>query len=1196
MSDFDTPPKKEKSVKHSLFVKCRRICILLILMILIALISVYGYFTNSDYIRNTSIAALEGMTGGNVELVEAKFSQFRQIHLKGVKIKTPAKGEFEENPIFIADEMIIRLDSLKLLRGEFKIDEVVFSNGNLKIWYDRDQEIGNLDLLDFASDPNGTPQYSAIYFRNCMMEYTEIVDDVRGPKVRQELTGKLRPIPNQSVPSYFEFDLKSAQRSTIKNLHLQGKLDLMGQLDSQAHLNFKLEDIDITTLPESWQQPMINHVQYPHGNIDLIWKSNPQDHSLTFSIENGHFQINRFHAMIENFNTQIIYKNNTFDIKMFEGRLKNHCDFYAKGLFDDLSISNIFNYLNDSENIPHPLSLSRFKFDMGTSGLNIPTNQWDFSNPHDTQSKVLTELVKQVLPWGPKRMIEVLTPSGQIDMVMTLQRDIYGPNPVQFNGQVDCHSANFTYAKFPYPLTGVAGKATFNSKEVIVGPLSIEQDDMKLTYDGKWTKLKQRKPDYEMTVNVNNGLLDETLYNALNPMQQSIWDLFNPTNRINAVYYTSRVDGQRSQWDLNVDLLNVDATYTGFKLPMTDIQGHLTITRDHTDIRVDRAKASTGELSIVGDYSYRSMADKNFQCKINYKDMLINETLSNYLPQKHQDFYERVRLNGRSDGIVTVQSKPTSKDRIKMDYDVDIEATYRNGPILYKAFPYPVENATANVKINRNGISINSLKGFHNGGEINLNGFYKNQEDYKIHIEAESIIADQALYGAMGYAGSQLCERLNPRGSFNAILDIERTDTSQQQVITGLIEAVNSGFKFKDLNYTFENVTGVFLIDENKINFQDILSKENNTEIRLNGELKRDFMQLSEMNFNIKNGILHRKLFEAFPQELQAHIDYIKPTGNWNGNVKILYQQDKEQHAQWIVSGDLYFNEVALVNPMPTTELSGSFTGKSTFNAHSDLFTLNGDFLGQTLKIKQRPLENLKSYISYDSRKKELLFSDINGRLCNGNLFGQSKITFTKEGSGYELQIKCRDVELPQFLMMTNSDNKKKKKLQGQIMGNYNISKANSLSPRIGSFKAFVNNAVLGELPIAAQFLHIPNLSWPREGAFNEVTLEGNIHNEKILFNVIFMRGSALSLNGVGEMVGDDNKLDLIFLVGSPHDIPPVPGFTDLLTVIKPALIHLHVSGTFENPIVKTIAFGSFQKLLNYFSGAKLGSTNKNKN
>ena len=75
-----------------------------------------------------------------------------------------------------------------------------------------------------------------------------------------------------------------------------------------------------------------------------------------------------------------------------------------------------------------------------------------------------------------------------------------------------------------------------------------------------------------------------------------------------------------------------------------------------------------------------------------------------------------------------------------------------------------------------------------------------------------------------------------------------------------------------------------------------------------------------------------------------------------------------------------------------------------------------------------------------------------------------------------------------------------------------------------------------------------------------------------------------MSLQGVGQMTEPGHNLDLIFLVGSPHNLPPILGFTDLFTAIKPALLYIRVSGSFEQPKVDTIAFAAFRKLLSRFA------------
>ena len=106
----------------------------------------------------------------------------------------------------------------------------------------------------------------------------------------------------------------------------------------------------------------------------------------------------------------------------------------------------------------------------------------------------------------------------------------------------------------------------------------------------------------------------------------------------------------------------------------------------------------------------------------------------------------------------------------------------------------------------------------------------------------------------------------------------------------------------------------------------------------------------------------------------------------------------------------------------------------------------------------------------------------------------------------------------------------------------------------------------------------------------------GDILGDETPFETIHLRGSALSLTGAGIMKGPffnypkanlsnvsnstressgNGPLELVFVVDAPHYLLNIPVISSFYRAIRPVLVQLRVSGSFDEPIVESVAFPS---------------------
>lgn len=1143
----------------------RRLAALAVLVALILATTAYFHFTSDETISRLSIETLEEMTGGQVKLANARFTHLSEIQIQGMRVHTKATSYSEENPILTSEEILVRIEPVHLLMGKLTIREIIIQQGQFKIWYDRDRGVSNLELLDFG-EPDDEPMFlPAIYFRDCGLEYVEIDQGVRGPKIQQQISGKIRPLKRGS--DHYELLLESGEQSLVNHARMEGLFDVTGQSETRINLSFHLQSADLSSLPAHLSRvSQLYEKTKPDGLVALDWTYHPQaGYNLELVLENGMMRlpISQLNTHLQNVQAKVKLHNDIIEIEHLEGNLEDHCDFYAHG--------SIFGYDE----------MAAMDLTMGTQNLEVPANQWVATAEISEKSAFINRL-NEWMPWGFQRILNSLLPTGKIDFEVQAKRGAGASRPVRYYGSVICHKANLIYEKFPYPLQNIAGRAWFDPNQVVVGPMITKYDDMQVVYEGYWLR-QDDQLNYEMTVDVKNGPLDRRLYQALNPEQQALWDLFLPKNRVNAVYKNYRTANEESRWQLDVDLLDVDAAYQGFAIPMSHIQGTMKMTRDEASINVHSAKALGGDVTLTGTYRYRNQV--GLESDIQFKDAAIDQQFIEYMPPGLQTRYHDLVVEGLCDGEIKIRSQPDADAEKTFSADLDISAQLRNSRVDYLPLKYPLSDVDASIQLANEKVIIHSLAGRHHDSDVTLRAEFLDPNTYNIHVEGQRIVLDDEMERVVSRYEPDLWQTLHPGGRVNLALEITQNPDHFPARITGSVETLDASFRWDKIDYDFEHVAGEILIEPDWVVFEDVSSQTDQARFVLSGRWPRQSPNAAELYCRGKDIAVDDKLLTALPETLRGYLKEIELAGNLAIDVHVSHQATPNEKGPWDIKGWIELKQGQLSVPFKSDAIQVLGNGSLHYEPESELLRIEGSLQEGSALILQRPLVNAQMQIAYTNQDDLLVASDIGGVFCDGQLSGQARLMLGDEGPGYELQLAARQVDIKPLLEADKPQEQRSEKLRGYLMGEYNLSKKDAQSPRKGFFQFYIDKAVLGELPFAATFLYVPNLSWPKEGAFNEIQIHGNVIDQVVRFDSLFLRGSAMSLQGVGEMTEPGHMLDLIFLVGSPHDLPPVPGFTDLFTAIKPALLHLRVKGTFDHPQVDTIAFSSFQNFLRYFSG-----------
>jgi len=1157
------------------------------LVLILVLTSWFWYFSTDERIKRQAITALERVIGGEVEIDKASLDPLFQIRIEGLRIYQPGEQR-EDNLVFSAEEVILKHDPWSILQRQVILHEIVAKDPELQVWYDRDRQKTNLEfLLQNRQAGTSLGRLPVIYLRESVIEYFEFIDGESTVRLSQNLDGQLFPDADLQAETY-RFRLSNPGQGVMQSL--EGYYDF-GQKQLVASGSFLLERQAFSQQSgrkTAWQQ--FYELSQPKGRVHTESLLDLETgHNVKLVLTDGSLKlpVPDVNIPLQNVQAEITLNNQKIIIHNIVGDYGDYCRFKARGVIEGYHGG------------------APFDLEIETEGLDIPSDQWagvvaasraGRQMPTGEYLDLLEPPLKDLLglvPPGNRKTVRDFSPTGEIDLDLHIRRYRQGEeSKTDFLGILTGRNASVSVSRFPYRAEGLAGEVIITPNQVDIGPLKTAGNEPNVYVTGQWRKEENQDSELKITVDIKNLPVDDKLYQALNPRQQKVWNQFQPQGKVDGVYQSTVKAGRLFSQQLDVTLLDVQGRYEHFPLYATGVKGTARWADDQVAFNIHEANTAHGNFSIVGSVTNMRTPKPQITGDISFNDFHLNEQFEAVLPERARDFYHKIALSGRAVGRAQFVS-PASHlpenyqlliDTGQMDpmdlIDLDITAFLRDGRIFYDKFPYELNQVIAQVELNNDSLLIRSLVGHQGGSQIKLEGKMNMSGEYDINIQGDPLLFDASLRDAFGEQERQFWDKYNPSGFANVNLDLASTE-EPTDYYKAVIQPIDLGLEMASFKYPFDNITGMIVAEPNHIVLHDLVSVKGTQRISLSGEIDRQG-PLKDYHIQLQAAAVKMddQLKDALPGRLPNLWQTYQPGGRLDLNLTIDSRQHDQEGGIWNIAGRTSINDGRLNHPMPAEKIAGAIVGQAQYNSTTKNFDLSGELLNSTLLLKQRSLTNLTGRVDYDGRQQKLLIDDISSDFCGGRLAGVLKAGFGEINSGYELKLLFNDVDLSHFVTVEDTEPSSTMQLKGRADGRYFRQKPSAAEKQRGRFSFVVQDAVLGELPIWAQLLHVPNLSLPQEGAFNEATIKGDIVGEKSIFNMIYLRGSAVALDGIGTMSGENHDLQLVFGIDSPHKLPRIPFLSSFYQAIKPGLVQVRVTGTFAEPQVESIAFPTLDDAL----------------
>ena len=325
----------------------------------------------------------------------------------------------------------------------------------------------------------------------------------------------------------------------------------------------------------------------------------------------------------------------------------------------------------------------------------------------------------------------------------------------------------------------------------------------------------------------------------------------------------------------------------------------------------------------------------------------------------------------------------------------------------------------------------------------------------------------------------------------------------------------------------------------------------------------------------------------AVPEDIRTALGGKTPGGALSGTCRLNRIGSTDHNAMpWQVSADLSVQAGQIDTTLRMKHIDAELAVEAVYAEVDKQLDAEGQLQVHGMTLNERPVSDCDAQVVFATQNQEkiLELNHLAGTLCRGRFGGNLSVQWGTAPAMLTTALQLQDADLAEMLEAVTPEGQRSHNLAGRLNGQLSAQFQPEMHKRKGTFAASVRDGVLGELPIAAQILHVLNLAIPKRGAFNSADMVGNITDTHMLFDYINLSGSAISLTGAGRMA-DANSVEMVFGIDPPRYMRNMPALNQMMQAVGSGVAQVRVTGSLSEPTVATVALPSLNDAIRQFLG-----------
>jgi hypothetical protein len=227
--------------------------------------------------------------------------------------------------------------------------------------------------------------------------------------------------------------------------------------------------------------------------------------------------------------------------------------------------------------------------------------------------------------------------------------------------------------------------------------------------------------------------------------------------------------------------------------------------------------------------------------------------------------------------------------------------------------PYLIENLAGIIDFNMADVTMNKLRGKHGQTGLVIDGWSRSSAEdwqYDISVTSDKMPLDGDMYSALNSAEKEVWSSFEPNGFAGLNMRMSQLPQAGYKAELSLdlqnVDAVYSRFP-----YPLKNLNGPIKIGRDGIDFSNVISRQDNRIIILNGMLKTasNGNPVCDISIDVNNIPLDATLEKLLPEKQLNVYRQIRPSGLADGRIQI---QTKDTNSSMDFTADLHLKDASL--------------------------------------------------------------------------------------------------------------------------------------------------------------------------------------------------------------------------------------------------------------------------------------------
>ncbi len=663
-----------------------------------------------------------------------------------------------------------------------------------------------------------------------------------------------------------------------------------------------------------------------------------------------------------------------------------------------------------------------------------------------------------------------------------------------------------------------------------------------------------------------------------------------------------------------------------FPYTIEHLTGQVELTEKSVKLNNIVARHGTVELALDGwvkDFG----PNYKYNLQITSSNMLLDNDLYNAINREEQKFWQEFSPSGLMATNYSRSRQLPGRDRSVLTVQLlDVQGKYAG-------LGYPLKNTMGRMIFTDGNMILDGVTSQWDQRKITINGKvglgHVEHPLYNIVAKGENIPLDATLEEALPPAQKEFYNQFESHGLFDMAISIASTDKGE--MFTAEVFPKNISLKAKALPIPVDDVTGRVVFTPDTIDIRGLEGHYKGGTVKFSGKAWSAANQKEPgycLSMRAVKVGLSEDLADALPGSLGKAMGQLRLGGEVNLMADISKNADAGcGNNQFVIeclgntmdcnllpdslhdiTGRIAITQskIAIDNitarathtvrglPIESVmRLAGSMSLSDTNGPANEIHVTGGEvnFSGENIRFKKKSIAKIDTVLNYDAETRQWRSRYFVADYYDGKMTGKLQLTKSdKGGLDYLLETSVDGANLKKFLSDTDKEVRPDEHYStGSISGSLSI--VGSLvddNIRLGRCRVKITDMQVGKMSPIANLLVVLNLTEPSDYAFEQMTLDAYIQDNKMFLRQLDLSGKAVAFYGSGwlDLKTDDIKMTLT--ARSRRLASANPSIWQSLTEgLSRAVVRVEVKGKIGDPQITTTPLPVIKETLEIFGTPK---------